>query len=118
MRSTPPRTPAAIASSHSPPSGRRWQRQSRSPSRTEPSHPADFPATPRARRHARYLFNLGFLEDDVLARNGIELLQLELVGLRSRVLFRDVEKPRIGAADQLDEDSARLCHRWPLGVRR
>jgi hypothetical protein len=64
------------------------------------------------------LFDLRFLEDDVLARDRIELLQFELVGLRPRVLLGDVEKPRIGAADQLDEDSAAFCHWRPRGVRR
>ena len=73
------------------------------------------PTEPEARWPGR-LLDLGFLEDDVLARDGIELLQLELVGLRPRVLLGDVEKPRIGAADQLDEDSAGFCHRRPRGV--
>src|SRR5438309_11610258 len=58
----------------------------------------------------RALFDLGFLEDDVLAGDRVELLQLELVGLGPRVLPGHVEEAGIGAADQLDQDGIGLGH--------
>src|SRR6476661_3363999 len=56
------------------------------------------------------LFNLRFAEDDVLARHGVELLELELIRLGPRVLLRHIEKAGIGAADELDEDGAGFRH--------
>src|SRR4051794_39323019 len=56
------------------------------------------------------LLDLGFLEDDVLTRDRVELLQFELVGLGPRVLLGHVEKTGIGAADQLDQDGVGLGH--------
>jgi len=69
----------------------------RSPSRTERSNALPFPAPGRARRA---LFDLGFLEDDVLARNGMNFFSSSLLS-SSAVLFRDVEKPRIALLTSL-----------------
>src|ERR1700722_4742378 len=59
---------------------------------------------PRARWWRRWLLDLRFLEDHVLARDRVEFLQFELVGLGPRVLFRHVEVAGVGAADELDLD--------------
>src|SRR5262249_49284402 len=56
------------------------------------------------------LLDLAFLEDDVLARHRVVLLQLELLGLGARVLLRHVVEAGIGAADELDEDGVGLGH--------
>src|ERR1051326_1119624 len=56
------------------------------------------------------LFNLGFAEDDVLARHRIELLELELIRLGPWVLLRHIETAGIGAADELDQDGAGFRH--------
>src|SRR5690348_18505224 len=66
--------------------------------------------TPAAMRRRRALFNLGFAEDDVLARDRVELLELELIRLGPRVLLRHIEKAGIGAADELDQDGAGFRH--------
>jgi len=60
------------------------------------------------------LFDLCLFEYDMLARDGVEFLQLELVGLRARVLFRDVVEAGIGAADQFYKDG--VCLRHSLGL--
>jgi hypothetical protein len=67
------------------------------------------------------LFNLGFFEYDVLADDGIELLELELAGFGPRILFRDVVEAGVGAAYQLYQDGIRLGHEMgpaSLGVMR
>src|ERR1051325_6980842 len=70
-----------------------------------------FAKSPAALRRCRSaLFNLRFAEDDVLARHGVELLELELIRLGPRVLLRHVEKAGIGAADELDQDGAGFRH--------
>ena len=56
------------------------------------------------------LLDLGFLEDDVLPGDGIVLLQLELLGLGPRILFRHVIEARVSAADELDENGIRFGH--------
>ena len=69
----------------------------------------------------RYLLYLGFFEYDVLADDRVELLELELGGLGSRVLFRDIVEAGVGAADQLYQDGIRLGHEMDLaglGVTR
>src|SRR5207248_11699044 len=70
---------------------------------------------PRSSRRPAALFDLRFLENDVLARDRIELLQFELLGLGARVLFGHVKEAGIGAADELDEHGAGLGH---LGLAR
>src|SRR6185437_9852752 len=69
------------------------------------------------------LLDLRFLEDDVLARDGIVFLQLELLGLGPRVLLGDVIESGLGRADELDEDGIGLRHDgYPMrkiaGLRR
>src|SRR6187549_652736 len=63
------------------------------------------------RRPPRKLFDLGFLELDVLASDGIVLAEAQLLRLRARVLLRDVEEAGIGSADELDLDGCWLGHR-------
>src|SRR5689334_21174499 len=47
----------------------------------------------------------------MLARDGVVLLEAQLLGLRARILLRHVEEAGIGAADELDLVGCRLCHR-------
>jgi len=54
------------------------------------------------------LFDLGFLEFDVLARDRIVLLEDELLGRIARVLLRDVEEAGVGGGDQPDLDGCGL----------
>jgi hypothetical protein len=61
-----------------------------------------------ARRYA--LFDLGFLEDDVLAGNRIVFLELELFGLGAWILLGHIEKAGVGAGHHLDQDRGRLSH--------
>src|SRR5216683_4706467 len=102
----PPRMAVAIGPSRLL-TKRQWRRR-RSPSRPEPvrqGRPMQFAGVAGVA-----LLDLRFLEDDVLARHWIEFFQLELVGLRPRVLLGHIEKPRVGTADQLDEHSIGLRH--------
>lgn len=69
----------------------------------------------------RYLLYLGFFEYDMLADDGVELLELKLGGLGPRILFRDIVKAGVGAADQLYQDGICLGHELgpaSLGVTR
>src|SRR5947209_6381578 len=59
----------------------------------------------------RSLFDLGFLELDVLAHFRVVFLEAQLLGLSARVLLGHIEEARIGAADELDLDRCRLGHR-------
>src|SRR5216684_3120611 len=102
----PPRMAVAIGPSRLL-TKRHWRRR-RSPSRPEPVRqirPMQFAGVAGSA-----LFDLRFLEDDVLARHRVKLFQLELIGLRPRVLLGHVEIPRIGTADQLDENGIGLRH--------
>src|SRR6185437_3142622 len=65
----------------------------------------------RQQRRSAALLDLAFFEDDMLARDRIILLELELFGLGARVFLRDVEVTRIGRAHELDLDCIALCHR-------
>src|SRR3981189_1475904 len=56
------------------------------------------------------LLDLRFLEDDVLARDRVVLLELELLGLGARVLLGHVVEAGIGAGYHLDQDRGRLGH--------
>src|SRR6516162_11815499 len=100
MPSTLPNRPDAIAwqSARAPCEGLR--RQSRNGAR-------DTSVGIRATR----LFYFGLLEQDMLAGDRIEFFELEFSGLGPRVFFRDIVKPGVGAADQLDQHGVRLCHR-------
>src|SRR4029079_11225336 len=60
---------------------------------------------------AHGLFDLGFLELDVLARDRVVLTEAQLLGLRARVLLGDIEEAGVSAADELDLDGCRLGHR-------
>src|SRR5438270_2274773 len=60
------------------------------------------------------LFNLRFLEDDVLAGDRIKFLEFELIGFAARVFLCDIEKPSVGAADKFDQYSIRLSHMTTL----
>src|SRR5436190_10250689 len=64
------------------------------------------------------LFDLRFLELDVLARDRVVLPQAQLLGLRARVLLGHIEKARVGAADELDLDGCRLGHRTIPGSEK
>src|SRR4051812_33987359 len=54
------------------------------------------------------LLDLGFLELDVLTRDGVILLEAQLLSLGPRILLRHVEEARVGTADELDFDGCRL----------
>src|SRR5262249_26488046 len=65
------------------------------------------------RRPAAALLDLGFLEDDVLARDRVVLLELELFRRGARVLARDVVVAGVGRTHELDHDRRLLGHRAP-----
>jgi hypothetical protein len=70
-------------------------------------------AEARARKFrgvAAKLFDFGFFEVDVLARDRIVLLERELLGRRARVLLRHIKKAGSSGADQLDLLSCGLGH--------
>src|SRR3954464_8295374 len=54
--------------------------------------------------------DLGFLELDVLARDGIVFAEGHLLGDVPRILLGDVEEAGVGGADELDLDGGRLGH--------
>lgn len=56
------------------------------------------------------LFNLGFLEFNVLADDRVVLASCQLVGHRTAVLFRDIEKASIGRRQKLNLDGRGLRH--------
>src|SRR3954451_13152760 len=56
------------------------------------------------------LLDLGFLELDMLLRDGIVLLHRELVGHGARILLRHVEIARIGSRDELHFDGGGFGH--------
>src|SRR5882757_921687 len=58
----------------------------------------------------RVLLDLGFLERDVLARDGIVFAELELLGRGPRILLGHVEIAGVGGADQSDQDGRLLGH--------
>src|SRR5204863_6700193 len=65
------------------------------------------------------LLDLRFLEDDVLARYRVVLLEFELLGLGARVLLGHVVEAGVGAGHHLDQDRGRLGHgSGPLGGRQ
>jgi hypothetical protein len=53
-------------------------------------------------RESRRLLDLGFLELDVLAHDGIVFVHLELGGLGARILLGDVEVTGIRGGNELD----------------
>jgi hypothetical protein len=57
------------------------------------------------------LFDFAFLEDDMLARDGIVLLEFELFRLGARILLRDVVVTRVCGAHELDLNRVAFCHR-------
>src|SRR5215207_10185164 len=59
----------------------------------------------------RSLFDLRFLELDVLARDRVVLAEAHFLRLVARVLLGNIEEAGIGAADELDLDGCRLGHR-------
>jgi hypothetical protein len=56
------------------------------------------------------LFDFGFFEFDVLARNRVVFLEYELLGLIARVLFGHVIVARPGCTYELDLLGDRLGH--------
>ena len=64
--------------------------------------------------HSIKLFDLGFLEFDVLANNRIVLAERELFGRGTGVLLGNVVKAGVGGRNQLDLDRVGLCHRGSL----
>src|SRR6185312_9556930 len=85
--------------------GRRaaWPAQEKSRSRRE---------RPRlsARAPGGALFHFRFLEDDVLPRDRVVFLELELLGLGAWVLLRHIVKAGVCTAHQLDQDGVCLGH--------
>src|SRR5262245_27466476 len=72
-------------------------------------------------REAPNLLDLAFDELDVLLRDRVVLLELELLGLRARVLLGHVEIARVRRRVQADLDDSRLSHnraRNSLGSRK
>lgn len=66
---------------------------------------------PGGRRIARIgLLDLRLAELDMLPHDGVVLAEVELLGLRARVLLRDVEEAGVCAAHELDLDGGRLRH--------
>src|SRR4051812_11998153 len=64
----------------------------------------------KSRKNACGLLDLGFLELDVLARDGVVLLLDQLVGHGARVLLGDVIEAVIRGGDELDLDGDRFGH--------
>jgi hypothetical protein len=62
------------------------------------------------------LLDLRFLELDVLARDGIVLLERQLIGFRPGVLFGDVEEASVSGRQELDFDGCGLGHNDLLGA--
>src|SRR6478736_7439887 len=58
----------------------------------------------------RSSLDLGFLELDVLAHDGIILVEAHLLGRVARILLRHVKEAGIGRTDELDLDGGRLRH--------
>ena len=56
------------------------------------------------------LFQLGFAEDNMLARNRIVFLEGKLLRLLFRVLLFNVEEARISTALELDKNNIFLGH--------
>jgi hypothetical protein len=56
------------------------------------------------------LFDLAFLEDNVLARDRIVFPKLELVGGIPAVLLGDVVEAGAGARNHFDRQAIGLCH--------
>src|SRR5665647_3262494 len=70
-------------------------------------------------RRKRSFLDLGFLELDVLAHDGIVLLEAELFGRRARVLLGDVVKAGVGSRHEFDLDGGGFGHntiRWGLAA--
>src|SRR5690606_3459951 len=56
------------------------------------------------------LLDLGFLEFDVLADDGVVLLERQLFSLGASVLLGHVEEAGIGSRHELDLDGGGFCH--------
>ena len=54
--------------------------------------------------------DLGFLEFNVLAHDGIIFAHRHLFGLVARILLGYVEEASVSGADETDFDGGRLCH--------
>ncbi len=66
--------------------------------------------TSRRGRATRSLFDLGFLEIDMLAHDRVVFAEAQLFGLVPRILLGDVVEAGVGRADELDLDGCRLGH--------
>ena len=62
------------------------------------------------RRGRSELLDLGFLEGDVLADDGIVLFEFDLLRLGTGILLGDVVIAGVSGADELDEDCGALRH--------
>src|SRR5690606_31186319 len=62
----------------------------------------------------RSLFDLGFLELDMLAHHRVVFAERELFGRGPGVLLGDVIEAGVGGRNQLDLDRVGLCHRGCL----
>src|SRR3546814_2924250 len=62
------------------------------------------------RGRARGLFDLGFLELDMLAHDRVIFAERQLLGLGARVLLGHIEEAGVSRADELDLDGGRLGH--------
>src|SRR5262245_10339894 len=80
-------------------------------SRTSTSQQRTRGEPPRsARGRCPQLLDLGFLENDVLARNRIVLAEADLVGRRAGVLLGDVKEPGASRAELLGFVACGFCH--------
>ncbi len=68
------------------------------------------PEAARFFRNNKILLDLGFLEVDMLAHDGVILLEGQLFGLRASVLGRHVEETGVGSRQELDLDIGGLGH--------
>jgi hypothetical protein len=65
---------------------------------------------PQPQWAAAGLFDLGFLELDMLARDGIIFAKRQLFRLVARIFLGDIEKAGVSSADQFDFHSGWLRH--------
>src|ERR1700712_2688171 len=67
-------------------------------------------ASDRRRQIGACLLDLGFLERNMLAHDGVVLAQLQLAGLRPGILLRDIEIAGVGSRYQLDLNRVAFGH--------
>src|SRR3954471_20783418 len=93
----------------------RWRSPKRKKRPRRMTRPLPKMPAPATRRRAmpqrgRRLFDLGFLELDVLAHDGVVFAEGHLLGDVPRILLRHIIEAGVGGADELDLDGGRLGH--------